>query len=344
MPTFRYRAYDSSGRTVAGVIEAMGPRDATQRLRKAGLFPASLDAEKAEGGGLFGKNRVDASSLALTTRQLGTLLASGSPLSEALGAVAENTTDPFLSSVLLQVKDSVSGGASLVKALEEHPKVFSGFYRGLVAAGEASGALDSVLLRLSDYLESRARFIQEARAALTYPILMIIVAVSVVFFLFLFVMPKITRIFADTGAALPFVTRMLIWMTNLVSSYWYVMVLFVLLLVWGAGRIIGLPKARRVRDRLLLKMPWVGPILTEFYISNFTRALGSLLKGGVPLLRALEITRGILDNSVFHSIIDDAVKDCAGGAALSTSLKKHGAVPPIVIHMMSVGERSGRLD
>src|SRR3972149_6139205 len=306
MPNFSYRAYDRAGSQVDGTINAAGVKEAVQELKNTGLYPTSVNESGAKGSAA--KGRVKADVLAAFTRQLATLLASGTSLTEALSVLSENAGNPRLSSIVLSLKESIAGGSSFAKALEAHGNVFTPMYRGLVVAAGASGPLESVLQRLADYLEKRAKISSEVRAALTYPALMTFVGVSVLGFLFVFVIPRITRIFEETGAALPFITVVLLWTADLIGGYWHAAIALFGGLGWLAWRKAGTPKGIRLIDNLLLKLPWFGPIVMSFYVASFSRTLGSLLKGGVQFLKALEITAEAVGNNNFREMIGDAVK------------------------------------
>lgn len=343
MPNFAYKAYDKGGNPVSGHINAAGEREAVQSLKTSGLFPTEVKRPSPRASGRS-SGKVSTGALAAFTRQLSTLIAAGTSLTEALSVLAENTEAPKLRSTVLDVKESITGGSSLAKALDEKKEVFSPFYRGLVLAAEASGSLESVLPRLADYLETRARINAEVRAALTYPALMTFVGASIVFFLFIFVIPKIARIFTDTGADLPLITVLLMRTADLAASYWHVMIAGGAAAAWLAARQARSPRGKAILDRMLLGLPWFGPIAASFHVATLTRTLGSLLRGGVQLLKALEITAEVVDNQVYRNILAAAVKDCAGGAPLSASLRNSGTLPPVVVHMIGVGERSGTLD
>lgn len=344
MPTFCYKAYNKGGGQVAGTIEATGPKEAAQALKNTGLYPTEVrESGKEAGGSIFG-NRISPGALAAASRQLATLISAGTSISEALQVLADNTENPRLRSIFLETRESVLGGSSLSKALEKHPEVFPPLFRGLVQAAEASGSLDQVLPRLADYLEKRARIRSEVRSALTYPALMTIVGASVLAFLFIFVIPKITRIFEDTGARLPYITLILLWITSMVRSWWPLILGASGGAFWFLRRRARSGRGREIKDSLLLKLPWFGSIAVSFHMANFTRTLGTLLRGGVQMLKALEICRDALDNTVFDRILEGAIKDCTEGSSLSASLRKHPVVPPLVAHMISVGEKSGNLD
>ena len=246
--------------------------------------------------------------------------------------------------MIQSLKESISGGSSFAKALEEHPDIFTPLFRGLIVSAEASGSLDTVLPRLADYLEKRARIAAEVKAALTYPALMTIVGITVLGFLFIFVIPKIARIFEETGTPLPFITVVLLWTTGMAAKYWHILLAGTAGAVWIAARELKRGRGMEDIDRLALKLPWVGPIVMSFQVATMTRTLGSLLKGGVQLLTALELTKEVTGSLVFKNMLSSAVQDCAGGTPLSMSLRNSSVLPPFAVHMISVGERSGALD
>lgn len=345
MPTFRYKAYNSVGRTIAGDIDAAGLKDAVQQLKNIGLYPAKIDeAENDAPAWLFFRKGLSPQSLALTTRQLATLVASGTPLMEALGVLIENTENPGIKKAFARVKESVAEGSSFTRALEASPDVFSPFYRGLAAAGEASGTLDKALPRLADYLETRARVMREVKAALTYPVLMTFVGALVLGFLFVFVIPKITRIFEETSTTLPLITVILLKATGFARAAWPYALALIAALAVPISRFARAPKWIEFRKRSMFKVPWFGKLARDFYITGFTSTLGSLLSSGIQMLKALEITKDALSHPVYNEIIDSAIRDCTAGGSLSSSLKKSPHVPAIVAHMASVGEKGGNLD
>lgn len=339
MTTYRYKAYNNAGRTLAGEINAAGAKDAVEKLKSTGLFPIAVSELSTQAR----KKKVTANALAHVTRQLSTLLSSGTNLTEALAVIIENLANPALKAVFIDVKDRVLQGSSLAKALEPH-SVFSPFYRGLIAAGEASGSLDAILPKLADYLEKRAAIVRDVKTAVTYPALMALVGVTVISFLFAFVIPKITGIFTESGATLPLITVILMGITTLFRDYWPVMIA-----IGAAGAFVFTryrthPDVRPVVEKFLFRLPWFGAIARDFYIASMARTLGTLLKGGVQMLKALDITKDALDSPAFDRILGSCAEDCMSGAALSAALKKHPAIPQILVHMTAVGERSGTID
>jgi general secretion pathway protein F len=334
MPIFQYKGYRTDGSEVAGTLEANSLKDAVLRLKGEGLHPKDVqEAVYRKRFGLF--QRYDTSLLPSTTRQLSTLLSSGVTLMKALSSISEENRGLW-KNMLVNIKEKVAGGSSFSKSLEEYKNIFPEFYVSMVAAGEAGGNLDKVLSRLADFLESQHNLKSKVRASMIYPVIMICIGFIVLSFLFTFVIPKITKIFKDTQSALPFITVVLITVSNIFQNYWW---LFIGILLGG---VIGLrrlkEKNRLFIDRLILLLP--GNILQSLYFGRFTRTLGSLLEGGLPVLKALELTAKSIGNKVLEIRIIDAGKRVAEGARLSASLE---GFPPVLLQLVSTGERSGKL-
>jgi len=334
MPIFQYRGYRSDGSEVTGTLEASSYKDAVVRLKDSGLYPKTVQET------IYKKRftifrRSDPSLLPLTTRQLSTLLSSGVPLMDALSSIAEEHKG-YWQNMLISVKERIEGGSSLSKALEGYEKIFPEFYVNMVAAGEASGTLDMVLSRLSDFLESQANLKSKVSMAMVYPTIMICIGFVVLSFLFTFVIPKITSIFKDTESALPFVTVVLITISDIFHNYWW------LLLIMLFGGMFGLKRLREKNrlflDRLMLRLP--GDIIQTLYLTRFTRTLSSLLEGGLPVLRSLELASKSIGNSALEKRVRDAEQHVAEGARLSASLD---GFPPVLLQLIATGERSGKL-
>jgi general secretion pathway protein F len=334
MPIFQYRGYRTDGSEAAGTIEAGSLKDALLRLKDSGLYPKDVaEAACQERKGFF--RRPDKSLLPSTTRQLSTLLSSGVPLMDALNSLSEENRG-FWKNMLVRIKEQVAGGASLSKALEEYETIFPVFYINMVAAGEASGNLDRVLGRMADFLEEQENLKSKVRASMVYPVFMICIGFIVLSFLFTFVIPKITRIFKDTAAALPFITVVLITISDVFQRFWW---LFAgMLLAAGIGFRKVKEKKRFFLDRLTLRLP--GNILQSLYMGRFTRTLGFLLEGGLPVLRALELSARSIGNEVLQQRVMEAGRQVAEGARLSASLE---GFPPVLLQLIATGERSGQL-
>jgi general secretion pathway protein F len=334
MPIFQYKGYKTDGSEVAGTIEANSQKDAVVRLKESGLYPKNVKEAIYRGrAGLF--RRRDISLLPTTTRQLCTLLSAGVPLMEALSSLAEENKG-FWKTMLVDIKERVAGGSSFSKAVEEYGTVFPEFYVNMIAAGEASGNLDKVLGRLADFLEEQGSLKSKVRTAMIYPVFMICVAFVVLSFLFTFVIPKITVIFRDTGNALPFITVVLIAVSDIFQNYWWLLICLLLAGAYGVKRLKE--NERLFLDRLVVRLP--GNIPQSLYYGRFARTLGFLLEGGLPVLRALELSAKSVGNTLIEAKITEAGRKVAEGARLSASLD---GFPPVLLQLMSTGERSGQL-
>jgi general secretion pathway protein F len=370
MPVFSYKGFDTRGKAVSGVKDADNPRALRVVLKRDGILlteakeahlraaAAGRAVGEAAGIGLvtllnpaaafrMWKERegADRTSVAVLTRQLGTLLKAGVPLAESLGALVDQLERPGLKRVIAQVKTQVNEGSSLGDAMAKHPKVFVDLYVNMIRAGEASGNLDAVLFRLADFLEAQNKLRSKIISALFYPIVMTVIGAGIMTILMVSVVPKVTAIFADTGKALPWNTQLLIAISETVSS-WKGLVLVVIVL--GAIQLFRrwkrTPRGRAFVDRMVLKLWIVGPLARQIAITRFAKTLSTMLSSGVPLLRALDIVKSILGNTVLQKVIEDAKESIKEGESIAAPLKRSGEFPPIVTHMIAVGERSGQLE
>jgi general secretion pathway protein F len=263
------------------------------------------------------------------------MLSSGVPLMDALNSLSEENKG-YWKNMLVNIKEKVAGGSSLSKALEEYGNIFPAFYVNMVAAGEASGNLDKVLSRMAGFMEAQENLKSKVRASMIYPFFMICVGFIVLSFLFAFVIPKITRIFKDTATALPFITVVLITISDIFQRYWWLLIGILLAGITGFKRMRE--KKRVFLDKLILRLP--GNILQSLYYGRFARTLGFLLEGGLPVLRALELSAKSIGNQVLEMRVMEAGKHVAEGARLSASLE---GFPPVLLQLISTGERSGQL-
>jgi general secretion pathway protein F len=334
MPVFKYRGYNEAGAEVSGAIDAENLREAIVKIKERGIFPGKVSEEAAYRRGVLSRRSLT-SLLPEVTRRLSTLLSSGVPLIDALNALSSEQKGVWRN-ILVDIKERVSGGASLSRAMQSYPDVFPDFYTGMVSAGESSGELSSVLNTLSDFLETQMNTRGKIRTALIYPVFMVIVSAIVLSFLFIFVVPKITRIFEDSAQGLPAITILLIYISNAFRRYWWLMAL---LLIAFAG-IYRLIRERRkdLIDRILLKDPT--GIMMTLYMLRFTTTMSLLLHGGVPMLNALRLTSKATGNLIMERRIMSAYELVSQGARLSSSLE---GFPPTVLQVISKGERSGRL-
>lgn len=352
MPVYEYTALDRAGKNIAGIIDADSTAAARQKLRTSGKYPVQVKettskAKPEAGAGLSLPsifNRVSADDIHALTRQLATLLSAGIPLVAALDALMEQTTSPPLKKIIAQVKESVNEGNSLTASLSSHPKLFSNIYINMVRAGEASGSLDVVLERLADFGEHQQALKGRFQAALVYPVFMAIVGTGVLFFLLSFVVPNLTRIFTEMKQVLPLPTIILIWFSDFMRSYWWVIVAIIVAIIVGIKEAIKKPKGRYFWDTLKLRLPVIGQINRKIALSRFGRTLGSLLQSSVPLITSLQIVRNIVNNVLIGDVIDEAMEDIQAGKSLNLALSRSVWFPPVFRQMISVGEQSGDLE
>lgn len=354
MPVFEYVGFDAAGKPIKGVLDADSAKSARANLRKRGLFPTDVNEQKAgtvRGKGLsieidFARffQRVSPQDLATLTSQMSTLVGANIPMVEALSALTEQTENPKLKSVLTDVREKVNEGTTLAKALRAHPTVFDDLFVNMIDAGEQSGALELVLQRLSAYTEASVALRGKLVSAVTYPILMLLVSSGLVLGLFTFVIPRIKRIFDSFGKALPIITQILFGISNFIINYKWLLIVGIPLIIWGVRRWVRTPKGRAWWHRTQLKLPVFGPLNRIVAVSRFCRTLGTLLVSGVPILTALGIVKTVVGNDVIAAAVEAAGKNIAEGQSIAVPLKQSGEFPPIVTHMITIGEKTGELE
>ena len=345
MPVYKYKAIDGTGRTVQGIIDADSAKGATDKLKRQGVFLSSLnEVNQGKSRSFIAFSGINIAELAVTTRQFSTLISAGLPLEASLTALSEQTEDARLGQVLTQVKDRVSEGSSLASALNEHKNIFSDLYINIVRAGEASGTLDIVLLRLADFLEKQAALTSRVRSALIYPIFMFFIGGGVLFFTMTYVIPRIAKIFEDSQTALPLMTVILIKMSGFFSNNILLLLIFIPLVIFAGYRFNKTERGKMFFDRLSLKLPVFGKITSMVVISRFTRTLGTLLASGIPLLDALTIGEAVMGNRVYGKTLEEVRTNVREGASLAKPLRDSGVFPPLVTRMIAVGEQTGEME
>jgi len=347
MPTFRYKGYRQDGRDCSGIISADNQRDARGRLKSDGILATLVEEDNpaaASAGRMRFRRGTGLAEIALMTRRLATLIGASMPIYEAATTLMEQERPGELRSVLSRVRDRLAEGSGLAAALAQEKGLFNESYISMVAAGEASGALDLVLERLATFLEEQEALHSKVTTALAYPLLMIVVGCGVMLFLLGFVIPKITVVFADNKAALPLITVALIKTSTLVRKGWW------LVLLLGTGGVLiyrRLMQEERFilkRDRLLLQLPGLGPLMSKLVLARFAKVLGLLLASGVPVIRAMEITAEAVVNRAYRTFLAGARSDLIEGGKLSASLGRSPLFPPLLVHMIGIGEQSGTLE
>jgi len=352
MAVFEYRGIQiESGKAVKGYRDADNAKALRALLRKEGILLTLANEEggkrvksKREIDLLAMFRRVSAADIAVMTRQLATLVRAGVPLVDSISALTEQVEKEQLVRILSSVRETLNEGTSFAKSLEAHPKAFQPLYVNMVAAGEASGTLENVLERLADFMEGQARLKGKVVSALAYPVLMMIIGSLLVSFLMVAVVPKVTSIFENLGQQLPWNTRLLIFTSNTISDFWWLILLVVGVSLFGFRRWLGRPAGRMKWDTMKLRWPIFGRLNLLVAVARFARTLSTLLSSGVPLLKAMEIGRNVLGNARLEGVVTDAIGSIREGESIAEPLKRSGAFPPMVIHMIAVGERSGQLE
>ena len=349
MPAFQYSALDSRGRSRKGLIEADTPRLARQALREQGLHPLGVEEvasqERRRGRQWWsGRVRVTATDLALITRQLATLVGSGLPLEEALGAVARQAERTRLSGLLLAVRTRVLEGHTLATALGDFPQVFPELYRATVAAGEQSGHLDVVFERLADYTEARQQMRQKVGLALFYPALLTGVAVLIVAGLLTYVVPQVVQVFSSLNQQLPALTRGLIAVSDFLRQYGAVLLAALVAAAIGWRYALRRVGFRRRVHQVLLKLPLLAPLTRGANTARFARTFSILMASGVPVLEALRISAQVLGNLPMREAVEQATARVKEGASLHKALGNSGYFPPMTVQLIASGESSGRLE
>ncbi|WP_031549657.1 type II secretion system inner membrane protein GspF [Parvularcula oceani] len=347
MTAYRYEAVDAAGRKKRGTVEADTQRRARREIQASGLTPVSL-SEAGEGSGLDirlsrGPKQPSRKDIIAATRQLATLIDAAMPVEEALAAVAAQERGSPTARVLTAVRMRVVEGWRLSEALGEHPKSFPPLYRGIVAAGETSGTLGAVLGRLADMLERNRAITQKATTALIYPATIAVVAIGVVWALMTFVVPRMVEQFSDMGAQLPLLTRVVIGVSDFVRDFGLIVLIALVAAIIGFIVARRRPRPKLAMDRMLLRLPVIGPLARDLDAARFARTLSTLFASGAPLLDSLRSARRTVVNSHIDDRLGVTLTGVREGASLSASLRRAGVFPPMMASMVSAGERSGAL-
>jgi len=345
MEAFRYEALDASGRTVSGVVQADTPRQARTQLRAQGLLPSAIDLVRARERALQPWARgISSDELSLVTRQMATLLASGLTMEQSLSALIEEASTPLTREVLGGVKSEITAGLSLAGALGSYDRSFPDFYRALVHGGEESGALPTVLQHLADYLDARQALKQKTTLALLYPVLVTLVAVSIVTGLLVFVVPQIVQVFQQSRQSLPLLTRGLIALSDFLRAAWPYLAVAIIGTLTASRLALRRDGPRRSWDAFLLGMPWLGSLIRGVNTSRFASTLAILVGGGVPLLSALNSGARVMTNMVMREAIEGAIERVREGESLARALGATRVFPPLMVHLVASGEVSGKLE
>ena len=340
MATFEYTARNAQGQETTGTMEAASRDEVVTNLRKNRMVLVRLrEAKKTKRGA-----RVPTRDIVIFTRQFATMINSGLPLVQALDILAQQTENKALSEVTKQVVYDVESGHTLADALSKHPRAFTALYVNMVAAGEAGGILDTILLRLAVFLEKNDAIVRKVKGAMIYPAVIFSVAGIAVVVLLVFVIPTFQSMFASVNMELPLPTKIVITMSELLQNFWWAMILGFGAAVFLIRRYYATEGGKLVIDRLMLNAPVLGDLLRKSAVSRFTRTLGTLISSGVAILDGLEITARTAGNRVIHDAVMASRGSIAGGETIASPLAKSGVFPPMVTSMIAVGEATGGLD
>lgn len=346
MPIYSYKGMDRTGKEIKNTINVESIIVAKQRVKSMGIMLIDIREQKAQGtskGFTFGAS-VPVEDLAMMTRQLATLIKAKIQIVEALAALTDQVDNASLRLVLSDLRSKVNEGASLAKALTDHPKVFSSVYVNMVEAGEASGTLEIVLLRLADFTESQVKLKNKIKGAMTYPIIMGVFGFTMMNVIFIFVIPKIAKIFISMKKELPFITKVCIMISNFLVSYWWLVIISIVATVYLTMKYIATPKGESQWHALQLRLPILGILVKMINVSRFCSTLGTLMNSGVPILTAMTIVKNLIPNVHMKDAVEKARQSVSEGASLAQPLIQSGYFPPLVTHMIKLGERSGELE
>ena len=371
MPSYAYTALDARGVEVSDLLEAGSEQEAIAALRQAGYYPTSVleagkaakaakaakapKAAKAKGAGLkkeinisipfLERKTIKPKTLMIFTRQLATLIDSGLPLLRGLTVLGKQEPDPVLRKTIGRLADTVQGGSTFSDALSQHPKIFNKLYVNMVKAGELGGVMELVLVRLADFQEKAQKLKNKVVSAMFYPIIVLVIAIAIMAFLLVYIVPKFEQIFADMlgGKPLPALTEFVIGTSRFFQNQWYLILGAVVLVILTYSIAGKTEKGRNIIDAIKLRLPLFGSLIKKGSISRFSRTLGTLVTSGVPILQALNITRDTAGNTVVSGAIQKVHDSVKEGESIVSPLEKSGIFPPMVVSMIDVGEETGQL-
>jgi type IV pilus assembly protein PilC len=343
MPVYTYKARTVGGETQSGEMTASTEADVVGLLRRRRLVVTQVKEKPKDIKLSFGRG-IKTKDLVVFTRQFATMINAGLPLVQSLDILATQQTKPKVAEKIRAILNDVEAGSTLADAMRRHREFFSEVYINMVAAGEAGGILDTILLRLAEYLESSESLKRKVRGAMFYPITVMSFAFVAIAVLLIFVIPTFAGFFESAGVALPMPTRIVMGLSDFLVGYWWAVGAVAMLAGYLLRTYRATPAGKLVTDRLLLRMPVLGAVLRKAAIARFSRTLGTLVQSGVPILEGLEITARTAGNRVVEDAVLESRVSIAGGETIAEPLKKSGVFPPMVTQMINVGEQTGGLD
>lgn len=353
MPIFEYKAIDGNNRVKKGIIDADTPREARVKLKKDSLFVTDIKESRGKKKsavairgvtGVETPNKLRNEQIAAVTRQMAALLQAGIPLAEALRMIIEQAPDKKIESVFRDIREKVTQGMTFADATLQHPAYFNDLYANMVRAGESSGALDAVLVRLAQFLQAQTRLKNKVGAAMIYPVIMMIVGVIVVAILMTLVVPRVTQLIKGRGQDLPLPTEILITCSDFLVNYWLLVAIGILAIAVAFQMFVNSEKGRFAFDNFKLKLPVFGDLAKKQAMARFSITFATLLRSGVPALQAIQVTKMVLDNVVLQGALQTVHDRVVEGTDIATPMKLSGVFPPTISYMVGVGEQAGNLE
>lgn len=349
MPLFKYTAKDINGKSVSGQVESADEAALVKILQQEGLVPTEVRKHGGKGGGItlsflpFGKG-VPYGELVGFTRQLSTMISAGLPLTDSLIILQKQTKSASFAKTLSEVVVAVEGGLSLSQAMSSHPGTFDVIFIKLIESGETGGVLDKVLSKLAQSMEKEREFKSKTKGAFVYPAIVVTVMVVVMSLMMIFVIPKLTGLYAEIGTQLPLVTRIMIGLSNFMIKFWWLLIILIVGFVISFKAFAKTPKGSDLVSKFVLKVPVWGKLRRTLVLTEFTRTLGLLIGTGIPIIVALKTVRDILNSSTYRDGIDVAISRVERGSPLYQPIAANPAFPPIIAQMIRVGEETGKMD
>jgi len=346
MAVFEYKALNKSGRAIKGIIDASSLEEARDKLREQSLFPVEVGTvtQSSAGRNSLSFRRTSNEDIALFSHQLASLIKGGLPLLSSLNAIAEQMGSHYLRRVVLGLAESVKEGKLFAESLSLFSRVFSPIYINMVKSGEETGSLADILLRISALMRESINLRNKVRNALIYPVVIGFVSMGVLIFLMIVVVPTLSGLFEQMNRTLPPLTLGLINVSNFLKDYWIIVLSAVVVLIVVFVWLLRIKKTREKIDNLKLKLPIIGEILRKSLVANFARTVSTLRKGGVTIITSLELAKDAVRNEVMSEAIYQAKEDISRGDSMSKALRRSGVFPPLFLHMVEVGEKSGNLE
>lgn len=347
MPIYNYKGLDKTGKEVKSTVTAESVISAKQKVRSLNIMLIDINEKKSKASGgsssLFSK-KINIDDISIMTRQLSTLVKAKIQIVEALAALQDQVENEALRVILSEVKQDVNQGASLAKALEKHPKVFTNVYVNMVEAGEASGNLEVVLIKLADFTESQVKLKRQVKGAMMYPLIMMGLGTFLISGIFIFIIPKLAKTFTSMKKELPLPTKISIGISDFLQNYWYLLLLSIPLFIWIFKKYISTDKGESKWHLFTLKAPIFGKIVRMVNVSRFCSTLATLLNSGVPIITSMNIVKNLIPNVHMKETIDKSKEAIKEGLSITGPLKESGFYPTMMTHMISLGEKSGELE